>query len=179
MLSSGGCGGGDAKGSSGGKGGAEGAVVVYDPCFGARSAFGGQMAANLRARGCELLGVEAAQDPGGAAARLHRLGWESPPVGRSGKGGEGEGEGGEGAGAAAAAAAAAAAVGAADLRTVWERLLPSEARALASRLEPLDELEEFNLIMSHYFLAVGVKRGGEGKKVLEGFGLASLAELSK
>lgn len=160
--------GGGEGGESGSKngGGAEGAVIVYDPCRPA-TAFGRQMAANLRARGCELLGIAGATDPEGAAARLRRAGWESP-----GNGGDGDGEGGQGSAAASAAA---------DLRAVWERLLSREARALASRVELLDELEEFNLIMEHYFLAVGVKKkkrkDGEGISVLEGFGLASLAEL--
>ena len=154
------------EGSSeeGESGGAEGAVVVYDPCR-PGTAFGRQMAANLRARGCELAGIEGARDPEGAAARLRRAGWESP--------GSGEGEGGQ-----ATAGASVSSSSAADLRAVWERLLPREARALASRVELLDELEEFNLIMEHYFLAVGVKKkrnSGEGS-VLEGFGLASLAE---
>ena len=159
----GGSGGGDGRrsgggGGGGGGGGAEGAVVVFDPCR-PETAFGKQMAANLRARGCELPGIGAATDPGAAAARLRRLGWESRGEGR------GAGEGGGGRGGCSAA----------DLRAVWDRLLPREARAHASRREQLDELEEFNLIMEHYFLAVGVKRGGEGK-ALEGFGLASLTE---
>lgn len=133
--------------------GAEGAIIVYDPCR-PDTAFGQQMATNLRARGCELLGIGAARDPRGAAERLQRAKWECC--------GGGEGS-------------------AADLRTVWERHLPATARARASQIEQLDELEEFNLIMEHYFLAVGVKKmrrkGGSG--VLKGFGIASLAEETK
>lgn len=104
-----------------------------------------------------MLGIEAATDPEGAAARLRRLGWENSSCGEERGGGIGGG-----------------CSSAADLGAVWGRLLPPTVRDLASRIERLDELEEFDLIMGHYFLAVGVKKG-DGK-VLEGFGLASLAE---
>ena len=136
--------------TSGVGGGAEGAVIIYDPCK-PETAFGIQMAANLRARGCELPGIGAAADPSAAAARLQRLGWEIS-------------------GGCSSSPAAAA-----DLGTVWDRLLPQRTRAHASRIEQLDELEEFNLIMEHYFLAVGVKRkkSGDGG-ALEGFGLEDL-----
>lgn len=99
------------------------------------------------------MGIEATPDPRGAVARLRRFGWECVYGGDSKDSSS------------------------ADLRTVWERHLPAESRALASSIEQLDELEEWHLIMEHYFLAVGVKRGGGGnEKVLDGFGLASLTE---
>ena len=145
----GGGGGADGGGGGGGEKGGDGAIVIFDPCR-SGTAFGMQMATNLRARGCDLLGIEATPDPAGAAARLRRSGWEC----------------GGGGGSSSAA----------DLRTVWERHLPRECRALASRIEQLDEVEEWHLIMEHYFLAVGVRRGGGNESVLDGFGLCSLTE---
>jgi tRNA wybutosine-synthesizing protein 4 len=49
---------------------------------------------------------------------------------------------------------------------------PEDERKRASKLEWLDELEEWNLLLSHYFILIATK--GEG--VLPGqFGLAALA----
>ena len=117
------------------------ACAVYDPIR-PDDAFGTQMAANLAARGCPLVGVAGAPTPGAQASRFT-------------------------AGGAWGRAAAA------DLREVWAARTPAAAHAAADRIERLDEVEEWHLILEHYGLAVGVN---DGEGVLAGFGLPPLVE---
>jgi len=64
-----------------------------------------------------------------------------------------------------------AAAAAADLREVWARRTPAAAHAAADRIERLDEVEEWHLMLEHYGLAVGVN---DREGVLAGFGLPPL-----
>ena len=49
---------------------------------------------------------------------------------------------------------------AADMRSVYRRLLEPRARAQAERAEMLDEVEEWHLMLAHYALALGVNDQG-------------------
>ena len=57
-----------------------------------------------------------------------------------------------------------------DMLQVWDApaLVPPEGRRRACAIEPLDELEEWNLIQRHYALAVGASPGLE--HLLDAFG---------
>jgi len=49
-----------------------------------------------------------------------------------------------------------------DLCTAWDRALDKAELARLQRLEPLDEVEEWKLMMRHYALVGAVKGGGGG-----------------
>ena len=115
------------------------AVVAYDPVPGG-GRFGNLMVDNLR----RALGVVAGG--GGEAARLslETTRTLSDQLGRL-----------EGCGFRSAAGC--------DMMDAYNcGVVPLEERRRAARCEMLDELEEFELLMRHYCLVVGVATGGEG-----------------
>ncbi len=103
----------------------------------ARDRFGEQMLLNLRARGCPLLGAEKTRGVAKHVERARRNGWEI--------------------------------AGAVDMLAASKRLAyenPSESRRVAF-IEPLDELEEYELIQAHYVVSWGVRGADDDAARLE------------
>ena len=124
------------------------AYFAYDPSLigdanesekneSARDRFGEQMLLNLRARGCPLLGAEKTRGVAAHVERARRNGWEI--------------------------------AGAVDMLAASKRLAyenPSESRRVAF-IEPLDELEEYELIQAHYVVSWGVRGADDDAARLE------------
>lgn len=124
------------------------AYFAYDPSLignakdsktneSARDRFGEQMLLNLRARGCPLLGAEKTRGVAKHVERARRNGWEI--------------------------------AGAVDMLAASKRLAyenPSESRRVAF-IEPLDELEEYELIQAHYVVSWGVRGADDDAARLE------------
>jgi tRNA wybutosine-synthesizing protein 4 len=124
------------------------AYFAYDPSLigdandseknaNARDRFGEQMLLNLRARGCPLLGAEKTRGVAAHVERARRNGWEI--------------------------------AGAVDMLAASKRLAyenPSESRRVAF-IEPLDELEEYELIQAHYVVSWGVRGADDDAARLE------------